>query len=164
MNKIFKNKILIIMIVIGLSFSIGVGATTLYNAYQVEYNVSTDESISNVEQALNSLFQITSTSNSTPIILTRACWGELSSSITIEKTNKYKGILYYTTSNNGETTARNIYVKRNGTTIFTQSYLANYAPYLKSVNIGEIELTSGDILELSLSKEDNYSVEMLVLY
>ena len=49
MNKIFKNKILIIMIVIGLSFSIGVGATTLYNAYQVEYNVSTDESISNVE-------------------------------------------------------------------------------------------------------------------
>lgn len=49
MNKIFKNKILIIMIVIGLSFSIGVGATTLYNANQVEYNVSTDESISNVE-------------------------------------------------------------------------------------------------------------------
>ena len=73
MNKIFKNKILIIMIVIGLSFSIGVGATTLYNANQVEYNVSTDESISNVEWALNSLFKITSTSNSTPIILTREC-------------------------------------------------------------------------------------------
>lgn len=52
MKKVFKNKMLLIILLIVIGMYIGVGATTLYYSNQVSYKDS------NVENALNDLYSI----------------------------------------------------------------------------------------------------------
>lgn len=66
MNRKIK-QVLFLSIIIGVSISVGVGASKLYNSNQIEY-VSGDSKIdvATVQDALNDLY--TKTNNSTAII------------------------------------------------------------------------------------------------
>lgn len=53
-----KNKMFILMIIVIVSASMGVGATTLYQSTQIAYTPSDDSTITNVQDALNNLYSI----------------------------------------------------------------------------------------------------------
>ena len=157
MKKIINS--LFMFILGGIIFGgIGIYATSLYNAKDVTYQNESSE-IKNVNDALNDLYKKMNKDN--VIIMTGN--SVLTNSKTIETSGKHNAILYYTSSNNGEDSPRYIYVKKNNEIIFTKSYVSNYNPYINYVELGEIEVVSGDVITLELNKSDNYSVQLLIL-
>lgn len=158
MKKIIQSKIFLVLICGILFTSIGVYAANYYDAKEVTYQNESSE-INNVNDALDDLYKKMNKDN---VIITTGN-SVLTNSKTIETSGKHNAILYYTSSNNGEDSPRYIYVKKNNEIIFTKSYVSNYNPYINYVELGEIEVVSGDIITLELNKSDNYSVQLLIL-